>query len=107
VCLVPSRSESFGLVALEAAACGIPVVAANVGGLRSLVVHGETGFLVDDRDPAIYAKHVAQVLDDPLLGADLGITAAARARRYSWPDAAARLRDVCLGLRSSALVSCD
>ena len=51
VCLVPSRSESFGLVALEAAACGTPVVASAVGGLTTLVDHGHTGFLVDDPDP--------------------------------------------------------
>ena len=55
VCLVPSRSESFGLVALEAAACGTPVVAAAVGGLRTLVDHGRTGFLVEGRDPADFA----------------------------------------------------
>ena len=55
VCLVPSRSESFGLVALEAAACGTPVVAAAVGGLRTLVDDGRTGFLVDGRDPADFA----------------------------------------------------
>ncbi len=55
VVLVPSRSESFGLVALEAAACGTPVVAAAVGGLRTLVDHGRTGFLVDGRDPARFA----------------------------------------------------
>ncbi len=51
VCLVPSRSESFGLVALEAAACGTPVVASAVGGLTTLVDHGHTGFLVDEPDP--------------------------------------------------------
>ena len=51
VCLVPSRSESFGLVALEAAACGTPVVASDVGGLRSLVDHGRTGYLVEEPGP--------------------------------------------------------
>ena len=56
VVLVPSRSESFGLVALEAAACGTPVVAAAVGGLRTLVDHGRTGFLVEGRDPAVFAS---------------------------------------------------
>ena len=55
VCLVPSRSESFGLVALEAGACGTPVVAADVGGLSTLVDDGHTGFLVDSRDPGLYA----------------------------------------------------
>src|SRR5256886_11184816 len=50
VCLVPSRSESFGLVALEAAACGTPVLAAAVGGLPSIVDHDATGFLIKGRD---------------------------------------------------------
>ena len=54
-CVVPSHTESFGLVALEAAACGTPVVAANVGGLRLLVDDGVTGYLVDRRDPLEYA----------------------------------------------------
>ena len=65
VCLVPSRTESFGLVALEAAACGTPVVAASVGGLRSLVDDAHTGFLVEGRDPADFATPVARLLDDP------------------------------------------
>ena len=72
VCIVPSRAESFGLVALEAAACGTPVVAASVGGLRSLVDDGTTGFLVDSRDPAAYAAPVATLLDDPQLAAEMG-----------------------------------
>ena len=66
VCLVPSRSESFGLVALEAAACGTPVVASAVGGLTTLVDHGHTGFLVEEPDPAAYAAAVRRVFDEPL-----------------------------------------
>ena len=58
VCVVPSRSESFGLVALEAAACGTPVVASNVGGLRIVVDDGVTGLLVDERDPRAFADAI-------------------------------------------------
>ena len=65
VVLVPSRSESFGLVALEAAACGTPVVAAAVGGLRTLVDHGRTGFLVEGRDPAAFAAFAGEMLERP------------------------------------------
>jgi D-inositol-3-phosphate glycosyltransferase len=92
VCLVPSRTESFGLVALEAAACGTPVVAAAVGGLRSLVDDGHTGFLVSSRDPADWAAPVALLLDDADLRAEMGVSAHARSRRYSWSITAARLR---------------
>ena len=56
--MVPSYSESFGLVAMEAQACGTPVVAAAVGGLRTAVRHGVSGILVDSRDPARYARAV-------------------------------------------------
>jgi len=106
VCLVPSRSESFGLVALEAAACGTPVVAAAVGGLRTLVDHGHTGFLVDGRDPADYAAHTAQLLLHPQLAAEMGERAAERSLRYTWPEAAARLRALCADLTARTLVEC-
>src|SRR5205823_3737643 len=72
VCLVPSRTESFGLVALEAAACGTPVVAASVGGLRSIVADGETGLLVDGRDPLQWATTVALLLRDHDLASAMG-----------------------------------
>ena len=107
VVLVPSRSESFGLVALEASACGIPVVASGVGGLLTLVDHGETGFLVPDRDPAAFARHVAAILDDPALAAELGRRGAARSRRYTWSLAAARLRRVYADVAVRELVACS
>ena len=107
VCIVPSRAESFGLVALEAAACGTPVVAASVGGLRSLVDDGATGFLVDDRDPAAYAVPISMLLEDPELAAEMGLSASARSRRYSWSITAARLRRLYGDLAVRGLVRCD
>lgn len=107
VVLVPSRSESFGLVALEAAACGTPVVAAAVGGLRTLVDHGRTGFLVEGRDPAVFASYAEQVLDSPVLAAELSRHAAERARGYTWSTAAGRLRRIYGDLTSRALVDCS
>lgn len=106
VCLVPSRSESFGLVALEAAACGTPVVAAAVGGLRSLVNHGVSGFLVEGRDPQIYASYVAKLLADPGLTARMSSQAAIRARRYRWSITAGRLRRLYADLAARTPVEC-
>ncbi len=106
VCLVPSRSESFGLVALEAAACGTPVVAAAVGGLPSLVDHGTTGFLVDGGDVAGFASCVGRLLADPGLAARMGQAAATGARRYSWSITAARLRRLYADLTARDLVEC-
>ena len=106
VCLVPSRSESFGLVALEAAACGTPVVAAAVGGLRSLVADGRTGFLVEGRDPQDYAACVAQLLGNPSMAAVMSVEATARARRYRWSITAARLRRLYADLTARRLVEC-
>lgn len=105
--LAPSRSESFGLVALEAAACGTPVVAAAVGGLRTLVDHGRTGFLVEGRDPAVYAAFANEILDSPLLAAEIAMNAAERARAYTWTAMADRLIAVYAGLRERQLVSCS
>lgn len=105
--LVPSRSESFGLVALEAAACGTPVIAAAVGGLQTLVDHGSTGWLVPERNPQRYADHLRTLFGDPVLAARMGDAAAMRARRYAWSATAARLREAFVGLTERALVLCQ
>jgi D-inositol-3-phosphate glycosyltransferase len=102
--IVPSRSESFGLVALEAAACGTPVVASAVGGLQSLVDDGDTGFLVDDRTPDAFAKAIARILDEPLLAEAMGAAASVRASQYTWQFAAARLRRLYADLTARQLV---
>ncbi len=107
VCLVPSRTESFGLVALEAAACGTPVVAAGVGGLRSLVDDGSTGFLIDGRDPVDFAVPVSMLLSDSDLAGAMSANAEARSRRYAWSITAARLRRLYADLLARELVSCQ
>ncbi len=107
VCLVPSRSESFGLVALEAAACGTPVVASAVGGLRSLVEDGRTGYLIEESSSAAFAHRVGQILDEPLLAERMSTAAVLRARRYTWARAAHLLRDVYAELTTGRLVECS
>jgi D-inositol-3-phosphate glycosyltransferase len=107
VCLVPSRSESFGLVALEAAACGTPVVASDVGGLRSLIDHGRTGFLVEDPTPESFAAWVRQIVAEPLLAERLSTGAVLRARRYTWARAAHLLCDIYAELTVGRLVECS
>ena len=106
LCIVPSRSESFGLVALEAAACGTPVVAAAVGGLMTVVEDGRTGILVDDRAARSYADACRLLLDDPGLSSAMALAASERARMYTWSVTAARLRRLYADLALRAPVSC-
>jgi D-inositol-3-phosphate glycosyltransferase len=106
IVLVPSRSESFGLVALEAASCGVPVVASAVGGLLSLVDDGETGYLIDGRNPDNYADAMRRILDDSELAASMGKAGVERAKDYTWRAAAERLRDVYAELGAGTLVTC-
>src|SRR5579872_1522977 len=106
VCLVPSRSESFGLVALEASACGTPVVAASVGGLTTLVEDGVTGFLVEPGDADGFAERVAKIVTSPSLQDDLGRAGADRARAYTWRTSALRLRELYGELTARELVEC-
>jgi D-inositol-3-phosphate glycosyltransferase len=94
VVLVPSRSESFGLVALEAQACGTPVVAASVGGLRYVVEDGVGGFLVEGHDPEDHADKLLQILRDADLAARMGRGAATSALRFTWDSTATELLGV-------------
>jgi D-inositol-3-phosphate glycosyltransferase len=94
VVLVPSRSESFGLVALEAQACGAPVVAAAAGGLKYSVADGESGLLVQGHEPGRYAEAVLRILRDPGFAARLSAGALAQAARFTWDATATEIRDV-------------
>jgi D-inositol-3-phosphate glycosyltransferase len=81
---VPSYNESFGLVAVEAQACGTPVVAAGVGGLRTAVADGVSGVLVDDHEVGHWAKVVGDLLQDPAGRERLARGALTHAARFSW-----------------------
>ena len=84
VCVMPSLYESFGMVALEAMACGTPVIASRVGGLTITVRDGETGLLVPERDPQALADKLELVLGDECLRRRLGRRAVEVAAGYSW-----------------------
>ncbi|MET8782529.1 MULTISPECIES: D-inositol-3-phosphate glycosyltransferase [unclassified Streptomyces] len=89
VLVMPSYSESFGLVAIEAQAAGTPVIAASVGGLPVAVQDGRTGFLVAGHDPAAYARVLREFAANPHLCASMGEAAARHAKSFGWDTAAA------------------
>ena len=91
VCVVPSHYESFGMVALEAMACGTPVIASKVGGLTFTVKDGHTGFLVPSDDPGALADRLSLLLTNPRLRRDMGEHAAKLATRYGWSAIAGQI----------------
>jgi D-inositol-3-phosphate glycosyltransferase len=94
ICVVPSYYESFGLVALEAMACGVPVIASRVGGLKETVQDGRTGYLVPWRCPEPFAERLDLLLTNEPLRKSLGEEARQVAERYRWPVIAEQVEDV-------------
>ena len=102
VVLAPSHSESFGLVALEAQACGTPVVAASVGGLRTVVRDGYSGVLVDSHDPADWARVIRQLVSAPRRLRALSAGALRHASGFGWSATVDRLAAVYTGAMDEA-----
>ncbi len=98
VLVMPSHYESFGMVALEAMACGTPVIASDVGGLGFLVRDGETGFTIPDDEPDKLCEKLSLLLDDHELRAEMGRCAVEVAQSYDWEKIAKQIVDVYEGL---------
>lgn len=94
VCLVPSYTESFGLVALEAQACGVPVVGSAVGGLRAIIRHGQTGFLVEPSAGEAFAERVWRILSDERLTAAMRRLSVCSSGGFSWDRSADELYEL-------------
>lgn len=105
VVLIPSHSETYGLVALEAAASRVPVVAAASGGLREAVVDGVTGVVLSSRDPEVWAGAITRLLVDADEASSLSLRARERAEALSWSRSADALLDVYARLVSSLAVA--
>jgi len=91
---VPSYSESFGLVAIEAQAAGVPVVAAKVGGLKTVVAHQESGILVEDHNPETWADELINLITNTEQLNHLAKGALAKASAFSWDKTVDQLLDI-------------
>jgi len=94
VVVMPSHYESFGMVALEAMACGTPVIASDIGGLGFLVQDGETGFTIPNGNFDLLCERLGRLLSDAPLRETMGRRAADYARTYAWERVAPRIVDV-------------
>ncbi|TQL72666.1 D-inositol-3-phosphate glycosyltransferase [Enteractinococcus coprophilus] len=94
VVAMPSVAESFGLVALEAQACGTPVIAHRAGGLTTAVVDGLTGQLIDSLDPHAWADALASVVHDPATWQKFAAAGIEHAAGFSWAAMAARMAGI-------------
>ena len=94
VLVMPSHYESFGMVALEAMACGTPVIASEVGGLGFLVQNGETGYTIPNGDPDVLCDKLSTILNDAGLRETMGRRAAEYAQSYTWDRIAAQVVNV-------------
>ena len=94
VLVMPSHYESFGMVALEAMACGTPVIASEVGGLAYLVRDGETGFTIPAEEPDTLCEKLTWLLNDPELHARMSNRAAGYAQDYAWEKIATQIVDL-------------
>ncbi|WP_310489845.1 glycosyltransferase family 1 protein [Chamaesiphon sp. VAR_69_metabat_338] len=95
VCVIPSHYEPFGLVAIEAMACGTPVVASDVGGLKFTVISEETGLLVPPQDASKFAHAIGRILTDEVWARKIRKQAATRVQEnFSWTGVAIQLSDL-------------
>jgi len=94
VLVMPSHYESFGMVALEAMACGTPVIASQVGGLAFLIQDGETGYHVPDQEPSELGEKLTLLLENPAQHETMGLRAAEYAKNYAWANIAPQILKV-------------
>jgi len=94
VFVLPSLSESFGIVNLEAMACGLPIVATMVGGIPEVVKDGENGFLVEPKNPEQIAEKVLMLLKNEKLRKEISINNKEKAKKYSWENVVQKLEKI-------------
>ena len=104
ICVLPSYYESFGLAALEAAACGKPVVASKVGGLPSIVIDGKTGYLVNWKCPGPFQEKIEVLLNNDLLRKNLGKNARSHSESLTWENSTKSLMKLIKEITTSVVL---